>query len=260
MQRAAWLPISSATASTSLGHDHCTPRQPRRGDHGDHATAPSCLGVGPKMYEADNSDWVANGAVATHILTNTQLSGGQRAGTGEVGEDGRLRKHLVSCSPSVRTPTGRGAGTRRDRDGEGRTNRAPGRSLASRLLRCAGGEPGDHQKTGISAIRGPGSPARSGRPTARCRVRPDHGGSRRTTRAIPAGRSTAAGRWPSRHEPPPSIALTAALILWPGRRRARPTSRAPAPPSCARTARPSATGVGLELDPLAEAAGSAPRP
>jgi len=78
MQRAAWLPILERYGVDLVlqGHDHSY----GRGNLAEGTTAVTPTGTvyvvsvsGPKMYEADDSDWVANGAVATHILTNTQL-------------------------------------------------------------------------------------------------------------------------------------------------------------------------------------------
>jgi len=77
-QRAAWLPILERYGVDLVlqGHDHSY----ARGNVVSGSTSQSGNGTmyvvsvsGPKMYGADNSNWVENGAVQRKLLTNTQL-------------------------------------------------------------------------------------------------------------------------------------------------------------------------------------------
>ncbi len=77
-QRAKWLPIFERYGVDLVlqGHDHSY----GRGNVVAGASAQSGNGTiyvvsvsGPKMYEANDSNWVSNGAVARNILMNTQL-------------------------------------------------------------------------------------------------------------------------------------------------------------------------------------------
>jgi hypothetical protein len=78
VQRAAWMPILEQHGVDLVlqGHDHSY----GRGNLATGATVESPTGTiyvvsvsGPKMYGADSSNWVENGAVVDKLLTNTQL-------------------------------------------------------------------------------------------------------------------------------------------------------------------------------------------
>ena len=78
VQRAAWMPILEKHGVDLVlqGHDHSY----GRGNLATGATVESPTGTiyvvsvsGPKMYGADSSNWVENGAVVNKLLTDTQL-------------------------------------------------------------------------------------------------------------------------------------------------------------------------------------------
>ena len=77
-QRAAWLPIMERYGVDLVlqGHDHSYARGnlvAGSSSQGGNGTMYVVSVSGPKMYGADNSNWVENGAVQRKMLTNTQL-------------------------------------------------------------------------------------------------------------------------------------------------------------------------------------------
>ena len=77
-QRASWLPILERYGVDLVlqGHDHSYARGnlvAGSSSQGGNGTMYVVSVSGPKMYGADNSNWVENGAVQRKMLTNTQL-------------------------------------------------------------------------------------------------------------------------------------------------------------------------------------------
>jgi hypothetical protein len=77
-QRAAWLPILERYGVDLVlqGHDHSYARGnlvAGSSSQGGNGTMYVVSVSGPKMYGADNSNWVENGALQRKMLTNTQL-------------------------------------------------------------------------------------------------------------------------------------------------------------------------------------------